>query len=231
MKISIIIPVYNEVNTILTVLKKVNYFDEFEKEIIIVDDYSSDGTLELIEKYQLTNQNIKLIRHSKNLGKGAGLRSGIKAAENDILIIQDADLEYDPKDYSKLIKPIIESNADVVFGSRFLGGQSVRVHFFWHYLANKLLTLLTNILMNMNFTDMETGYKVFKKDIIKKINLKEDGFGIEPEITIKLCKEKAIFYEVPISYYGRSYKEGKKIKFSDAIKALICILKYTFQKN
>ena len=172
--------------------------------------------------------NIRILNHEKNLGKGAAIRTAIKNIESDIVLIQDADLEYDPLDYSKLINPILNSNADVVYGSRFLGGQQVRIHLFWNYVANKILTLVTNILVNMNFSDMETGYKVFKKNVLQSIEVEENSFTFEPEITIKLAKKKFVFYEVPISYYGRSYDEGKKIKTKDAFLALYCLLKYRF---
>ena len=168
--------------------------------------------------------------HEKNFGKGRALRSGFKNASGDIILIQDADLEYDPDDYEKLLEPFIKADADVVYGSRFIGGRYVRLHFFWHLIANKILTLLTNIVTNLNMTDMETGYKVFKKKTLESLNLYEDSFGIEPEITIKLAKKGFIFYEVPISYRGRSYKEGKKIKFIDALIAIYCIVKYSFTR-
>ena len=171
---------------------------------------------------------IKIINHEKNLGKGAAINTAIKNLDSEIVLIQDADLEYDPSDYSKLLNPIINNQADIVYGSRFLGGQQVRVHLFWNYLANKLLTLTTNILVNMNFTDMETGYKVFKRKALESITIEENSFSVEPEITIKLAKKKFIFYEVPISYYGRSYEEGKKIKLKDAFFAFYSIFKYRF---
>ena len=171
---------------------------------------------------------ISFLFSEKNLGKGGALKKGIKEAVGDIILIQDADLEYDPKDYPILLKPFAETDADIVYGSRFLGGEYVRLHFFWHYLANKLLTLATNVVTNLNMSDMETGYKVFKKEVIQSIELKERSFGIEPEITIKLALKKFIFYEVPISYRGRSYEEGKKITIKDAFKAIYCIIKYRF---
>lgn len=231
MSLSVIIPVYNEKKTIQTIIEKVLNFNKLEKEIIVVDDCSNDGTTEIIELLTKNNDEIKYIKNEKNLGKGAAIRNGLEIVTKDIVLIQDADLEYDPKDYDKLLAPILEKKADIVFGSRFLGGGPVRVHLFWNYLANKILTLITNVLVNMNFTDMETGYKLFRSDVIKSISLKEDSFGIEPEITIKLAKKKYIFFEVPISYYGRSYDEGKKITTLDAFKALYCLLKYSFIKN
>ena len=227
MNLSIIIPVFNEVKTIEELIKKVDSFNDLEKEIIVVDDCSTDGTSDILKRISEEKVKINIISHSQNMGKGAAIQSALKAVKNDIIIIQDGDLEYDPKDYPKLLHPILNAKADVVFGSRFLGGRAVRVHLYWHYLANKILTTLTNIFTNMNFTDIETGYKVFKKSIINDIQLEEKSFGIEPEITIKLCKKKAVFFEVPISYYGRSYSEGKKIHFSDALKALFCKIKYS----
>ena len=230
MTLSIIIPVYNEKNTIQTIIEKVIRFKELEKEVIVVDDCSTDGTSEILQLLSKKYSEIRYLKNEKNLGKGAAIRKALEIITKDIVIIQDADLEYDPKDYSKLLEPILEKNAEVVYGSRFLGGGPVRVHLFWNFLANKILTLVTNILVNMNFTDMETGYKLFKSEVIKSINLKENSFGIEPEITIKLAKKKYIFFEVPISYYGRGYDEGKKIKTLDAFKALYCLLKYSIIK-
>ena len=228
MKLSVIVPCYNEEKTIKRLVEKILKFNLYEKEIIIVDDCSTDNSSEIIKLLAKSNKDIKSIFSKKNLGKGGALKKGIKDAEGDIILIQDADLEYDPKDYPILLKPFTETDADVVYGSRFIGGQYVRLHFFWHYLANKLLTLFTNIVTNLNMSDMETGYKVFKKEVIQSIELKEQSFGIEPEITIKLALKKFIFYEVPISYRGRSYKEGKKITIKDAFQAIYCIIKYRF---
>ena len=230
MTLSIIIPVYNEKKTIQIIIEKVIRFKELEKEVIVVDDCSTDGTSEILQLLSKKYSEIRYLKNEKNLGKGAAIRKALEIITKDIVIIQDADLEYDPKDYPKLLEPILEKNAEVVYGSRFLGGGPVRVHLFWNFLANKILTLVTNILVNMNFTDMETGYKLFKSEVIKSINLKENSFGIEPEITIKLAKKKYIFFEVPISYYGRGYDEGKKIKTLDAFKALYCLLKYSITK-
>lgn len=228
MKLSIIIPCYNEENTIKILIEKVLKFDLLEKEIIIVDDCSVDKSREIIKSLAKNSSIIKYFFLEKNLGKGSALKKGFDEANGDIILIQDADLEYDPKDYSILIKPFQETDADIVYGSRFLGGEYVRLHFFWHYLANKLLTLATNLVTNLNMSDMETGYKVFKKKVINSIKITENSFGVEPEITVKLAKKKFIFYEVPISYRGRSYEEGKKITIKDAFKALYCIFKYRF---
>ena len=228
MKLSIIIPCYNEEGTIEEILNKVIKFKLCEKEIIVIDDCSVDNSYEIIKKMSLIHHEIKLFDLKKNLGKGGAIRCGIKEATGDIILIQDADLEYDPKDYPKILKPFFETDADIVYGSRFLGGDYVRLHFFWHFIANKLLTFFTNIVTNLNMTDMETGYKAFKKSVIQSIQIKENSFGIEPEITVKLAKKKYIFYEVPISYRGRSYEEGKKITLKDAFIAVFCIFKYRF---
>lgn len=229
MKKSIIIPCYNEINNIAKVIDKVLSKIEEGDNIIIVDDGSSDGTAQYLAN--LKNEKIKIILNSQNFGKGFALRTAFKNQENlkDLVLIQDADLEYNPDDYEKLLLPFYETNADIVYGSRFLGGSKYqRIHFFWHYLANKILTFITNIFTNLNMTDMETGYKVFKKSVLVDLNLKENSFGIEPEITIKLAKKKLKFYEVPVSYAGRSYEEGKKIRLKDAFIALYCIIKYSF---
>ena len=228
MKLSVIIPCFNEKSTIETIISKVIKFDLYEKEIIIVDDCSTDTSKDIIKNLAINNSEIRAFFLEKNLGKGGALKRGIQEAKGDIILIQDADLEYDPKDYTALLKPFSETDADVVYGSRFLGGEYVRLHFFWHFLANKLLTFCSNIVTNLNMTDMETGYKAFKKNAIRSIEIKENSFGIEPEITVKLAKKKYIFYEVPISYKGRSYNDGKKITLKDAFIALYCIFKYRF---
>lgn len=232
MKLSIIIPIYNEENTIETVIKKVENSkveNIKDKELILVNDGSTDKTYKILKEYN-KQANIKTINHENNYGKGFSIRSGIKEATGDIIIIQDADLEYNPDQYTKLIEPILSGNADVVYGSRFMSGSAHRVLFFWHSWGNKFLTMLSNMLTNLNLTDMECGYKIFKKEIINKIELKEKRFGFEPEITAKIGKlakqGKCRIFEVGISYFGRTYEEGKKINWKDGISALRCILKY-----
>ena len=227
-KLSILIPCYNEVSSIdliiNKVLKNLELFNFSNYEIVIVDDFSNDGTKKKLEMFS-KNGKFRIILHDHNQGKGAAIRTGIKNIDGDILIIQDADLEYDPSDYNKLLTPFFETDADIVYGSRFLGGgKYVRIHFFWHYLANKILTFICNIFINLNLTDMETGYKVFKSSVIKNINIEEDSFSFEPEVTIKLARKKYKFYEVPITYNGRSYEEGKKIGLKDAFIALKAII-------
>ena len=232
MKLSILIPVYNEEKTILLILNELNSLniESISKEIIIVDDCSSDNTIKIIEDYINninTSINIKLFKHQINKGKGAAINSAIKYATGEIIIFQDADLEYDPKEYYKIIKPIIDGKADVVYGSRFVGGNPHRILFFWHTIGNKFLTMLSNIFTNLNLTDMETCYKAFKSNIIKNISIQENRFGIEPEITSKISKIKNIrIFEVGISYYGRTYDEGKKISWKDGFRAIYCIIKY-----
>lgn len=225
-KLSVIIPCYNEDKTIFLIVDKIKKIKNLTSEIIIVDDCSTDNTCDVLKNISQVYPDIKIITHENNLGKGGAIRSGIKLVTGNIVLIQDADLEYDPNNYHNLLQPFIETDADVVYGTRFKGGKYVRLHFFWHYLANKILTIITNIVTNLNMSDMETGYKVFKSDIIKNIKLNENSFGIEPEITIKLAKKKYIFYEVPISYNGRSYEQGKKITLKDAFIAIYCIFRY-----
>jgi glycosyltransferase involved in cell wall biosynthesis len=227
MKLSIIIPVYNEKNTILETLNRVKMADtcSFEKEIIIIDDFSTDGSREILNKLE---REYKIIYHQKNQGKGAALRSGFAAATGDIVLIQDADLEYNPKEYLKLLEPILKGEADVVYGSRFMGSEPKRAMYFWHYVGNRFLTFLSNLFTDLNLTDMETGYKVFSKFVVETIlpELKSNDFGIEPELTARVAKHKFRIYEVGISYSGRSYKEGKKINWKDGLKAIWYILKY-----
>ena len=230
-KVSIIVPCFNEKDTIKLIIEKINSSELPNKEIIIVDDGSIDGSDVIIREISKNNSNLKTVFHKENHGKGAAIKSGLKISTGDLILIQDADLEYDPDDYRILIEPFIKYNADVVYGSRFRGGPNpVRLHLFWHTLANKILTLVTNILTNLNMTDMETGYKVFKKKYIDIDNLKEKSFGIEPEITVKLAKKKVKFFEVAITYNGRDYNQGKKISTKDAFIALYCIIKYSLFK-
>ena len=225
MKISIIIPCFNEKNTILKIIEKVKRENNYQKEIIVIDDFSTDGTREILQE-KIKNNIDRLILNEKNFGKGYSVRQGIKVASGDIILIQDADLEYDPSDYPKLIEPINKGYADVVYGSRFIGSDEKRVLFFWHSLGNFVLTTLSNILSNINLTDMENCYKVFKSNIIKNIILEENRFGFEPEVTAKIAKKKCRIYEVGIKYYGRTYEQGKKIGWKDGISAIRCIIKY-----
>lgn len=222
-KLSIVIPVYNEKNTLNTLLTRVEAVD-YEKEIVLVDDCSTDGTREIVENYK-NKKEYTVVMHQYNRGKGAALRTGFAEASGDIIIIQDADLEYDPKDYGKLLEPILDGRADVVYGSRFLGGPH-RVLFFWHYLGNMALTLLSNIMTNLNLTDMETCYKVFSRQVLDSIDLKCNRFGFEPEFTSKVAKQKFRIYEVPISYSGRDYTEGKKIGWKDGVAAIWFIIRF-----
>ncbi len=225
MKTSIIIPCYNEKSTIRDIVEKVNSQKDINKEIILVDDYSVDGTRSIIEK-DLVDKVDQIILNNKNYGKGYSIRKGIEKSTGDIILIQDADLEYDPRDYKKLIKPIEEGLADVVFGSRFLGLGDRRVLYFWHTIGNKFLTLFSNMLSNLNLTDMEVCYKAFKSECLKSIKLVENRFGFEPEVTAKIAKKNLKIYEVGVSYFGRKYSDGKKITWKDGFSAIRCIIKY-----
>jgi glycosyltransferase involved in cell wall biosynthesis len=230
MKLSVVIPCFNEIGTIGQVVATIKASPVKNCEIIIVDDCSTDGTRELL-KTKIELQVDQVIYHPRNLGKGAALRTGFAAATGDIVIVQDADLEYDPQEYPIMIQPILENKADVVFGSRFQGGRPHRVVYYWHRVGNGFLTMLSNMFTNINLTDMETCYKAFRREIIQAIKIQENRFGFEPEITAKVAKMECRIYEVGISYYGRTYKEGKKIGWKDGIRAIWCIIKYNLFNN
>ena len=232
LKLSVIIPAYNEENTIRSILeriKEVNLIGGVTKEIIIVNDCSKDNTEKIVLEYKDVHPEIEIsyYRHEVNKGKGAALHTGIKEAKGDLIIVQDADLEYDPNEFNLLLKPVLDGFADVVYGSRFIGGNAHRILFFWHSIGNKVLTFMSNALTNLNLTDMETCYKLWKSEIVKSLDLKEKRFGFEPEVTAKIARNPNIrIYEVGISYYGRTYAEGKKINWKDGFRAIFCILKY-----
>ena len=230
MKVSIVIPCYNEMDTIEKIVEAVHNAPIENKEIIVVNDCSDDGTQTLLEE-RIAPLVDRIINHPVNQGKGAALRSGFAAATGDLILVQDADLEYSPDDYPALLEPLISGKADAVFGSRFMGGRPHRVLFFWHMVGNKFLTLLSNMFTNLNLTDVETGYKAFKASVVKSIELEEDRFGVEPEIIAKLAQRGCRVYEVGISYSGRTYKEGKKINWKDGIRAIYAVVKYNVQRH
>jgi glycosyltransferase involved in cell wall biosynthesis len=230
MKLSIVIPCYNEVRTIRHIVDRVRAAPVAEREIIIVDDCSRDGTRDLL-RTEIAPLVDKVLYHEVNQGKGAALRTGFRAATGEVVVVQDADLEYDPQDYPRLLQPILEGKADVVFGSRFQGGQPHRVVYFWHMVGNKFLTLLSNMATNINLTDMETCYKVFRREVLQRIEIEENRFGFEPEITAKVARLGVVIFEVGISYYGRTYAEGKKIGWRDGFRALWAIAKYNLLRR
>ncbi len=229
-KLSIVIPCFNEISTVEEIIQKVLQVDiPLDRELVVVDDYSTDGTRDYLQS--LTHDQIRVVLHEMNQGKGAALRTGFAHATGDIVIIQDADLEYDPNEYTRLLQPILEGKADVVYGSRFVGGESHRVLYFWHSLGNRFLTFMSNMFTNLNLTDMEVCYKVFKRDILDRISIEENRFGFEPEFTAKIARLDCVIYEVGISYYGRTYEEGKKIGWRDGARAIFVILKYGLWKK
>ena len=230
MNVSVVMPVYNERATVRQAVERVLAVP-FEVEVLCVDDGSQDGSREILAELEREHRQVQVFLQPSNIGKGAALRRGIQAARGDFVIIQDADLEYDPVNYQTLLDPLMQGRADVVYGSRFLGAAPHRVLYFWHSVGNRLLTLLSNCLTNINLTDMETCYKAFRRDVIQSIQIEEDRFGFEPEITVKVAKRRLRIYEVGISYWGRTYEEGKKIAWQDGLKAAWCLLKYSFTES
>ena len=226
-KLSVLIPVYNEVGTIAEIIHRVRQID-LQKEIVVVDDGSTDGTRDVLVRIAPA-EDVRVVLHEHNKGKGAAVRTAIRNSSGTICVIQDADLEYDPRDYSRLLEPILDGRADVVYGSRFAGGGAHRVHLYWHALGNRWLTTLSNMLTNLNLTDMETGYKTVRGDLLRSLDLRSNGFTIEPELTAKLARTKARFYEVPISYAGRDYAEGKKISWRDGLLAIVAVVWFRFR--
>jgi glycosyltransferase involved in cell wall biosynthesis len=228
MQVSVVVPVYNEERTVAVLLRRVLNAGLNLREIVIVDDCSTDATRERIAEVVAADPRVRLIKHEKNAGKGAAMRTAFAAAQGEIVVVQDADLEYDPAELPRLLQPIYDGSADAVFGSRFIGGGAHRVHLFWHMIANQVLTLLSNMCTNLNLTDMECCYKAFRREVLQKIKLEENRFGFEPEITARVARQKVRVYEVGVSYFGRTYAEGKKIGWKDGVRALYCIVKYSF---